>query len=403
MSSYFTSGFLQAPQAISFLELNGPLPPAPSGPPVSADPAGCLLAIALNVATALMTVCGFVLQKKASIHRARWVIGDMAISGRWLLGLFIGVIIPIPAQVIAYGLAPMALLTPLSGVSVALNMVVAPKLLGEELQTWPDVPASLAILAGTFLTTVAGPRHEKHLSFAELFALLGGHIFVFSTIGLAILVAFCIGYMHCRRQQIEDIAKARAENPNMGHVILPGVVAASFGCLTNICLKAVGELMKGDASFFQAFLWLIGAAVFAIVQLNFVNRGLRLYMQTIFFPVYNALLVLTNTMHGAIFYKEYQGMMHEAFRSFIFLSGMGCILAGIGLFRLRKQNPEIAGAAAAAAALPSSSPAHFEAEWCATGPFVLVPASCHKPAAKDDDSPGPGPDCQGCLGATSGC
>jgi len=65
-------------------------------------------------------------------------------------------------------------------------------------------------------------------------------------------------------------------------------------------------------------------APFALVQINFINRGLHLYPQTLFFPVYSSLLVLANTLFGALYYEEYMHLLSTPsdFGYFVF----GCML-----------------------------------------------------------------------------
>lgn len=259
----------------------------------------------------------------------------MIISVKWFCGFFVGLIMPLPLVILAYSLAPMSLITPLSGISVILNLVLAPRMLGERLQPIPDVPAGVLILLGTAFTTVAGPRHDSDFSGAQLTELLGGAAFLLALAMLVVVVTACLCYMRCFAAQIEDSAKARPTNPVVFEVLLPAIVASCLGALVNIGLKAFGELVKSGAAFWYCFVWLLAAASFAIFQLNYVNRGLRLYMQTVYFPVYNSLLVVTNTFLGLIFYNEYEDLLEDVRRCLIFAFGIVVIVIGICMFRLR--------------------------------------------------------------------
>ena len=76
-------------------------------------------------------------------------------------------------------------------------------------------------------------------------------------------------------------------------------------------------------------------APFAVVQINFINRGLALYPQTLFFPVYSSMLVLANTIFGALYYEEYLNLLTTPSDFGYFVFGCLLIVQGINLFRWR--------------------------------------------------------------------
>jgi len=305
---------------------------------------GWLVAVACSVLCSALTVVGFMMQKKAiAMPRKNWHIklGDMVLSPLWVGGLSIGVLVPIVLQVVSYSLAPMSLLTPLSGVTVALNTCLAPRLLGEQCQRFPDYVASALILLGTVLTTVAGDHSEVDYSLKAMEGLSTKAVFL---VALAVLVLILLWSLYCMsalRSDIEASAMARSSNPHLGHVLLPAFAAAGCGCLANLMLKAFGELLKVGFSL-STFLMLVATAIPAVGQLNFVNRGLRLYQQTVFFPVYNALLVLTCTIYGLLFYREYAVLFRKSWPFACFALGLLSITFGVLLFTFRTSESEAA-------------------------------------------------------------
>mmetsp|Transcript_33111 Transcript_33111/g.72250 ORF Transcript_33111/g.72250 Transcript_33111/m.72250 type:complete len:185 (-) Transcript_33111:31-585(-) len=153
-------------------------------------------------------------------------------------------------------------------------------------------------------------------------------------------MAGSVGLMSRWRSRIEASAKARPGNPNMCEVLLPALVAAGCGCIANIALKGLGELLQDKAEVVQCSLWLVMALLPACVQLNYISRGLRLYQQTVFFPVYNSLLVLTNTAYGLIFYREYDGLLASSSGSVVFFLGILLVMMGVALFARRTSDEE---------------------------------------------------------------
>jgi len=303
---------------------------------------GWLVAVVGSMLSSALTVIGFMMQKKAiGMPRKCWHIklGDMVLSPLWVGGLAMGVLVPIVIQVVAYSLAPMSLLTPLSGVTVALNTCLAPRLLGEQCQRFPDYVASALILLGTVLTTVAGDHSEVSYSLEAIAGLSVEAVFLVALVVLVLILLASLSYMSTHRSDIEASAMARSSNPHLGHVLLPAFAAAGCGCLANLMLKAFGELLKVGFGL-PTFFMLVATAIPAVGQLNYVNRGLRLYQQTVFFPVYNALLVLTCTIYGLLFYREYAELFRKSWPCACFALGLLSITFGVLLFTFRTSESE---------------------------------------------------------------
>merc|ERR1712032_96770 len=207
---------------------------------------------------------------------------------------------------------------------------LAPQLLGEKLHPWPDLLATLLILIGTVLTTFMGAHKDLEVSSIhqlqqlalrpEALILMGG---ILMTVGTSVLLQL----LHCKR--IEDESTSRFESPSMVKVILPAWAAAGTATLTNIALKVFSELLKIS---FHAGMVCFSTCVFpsAMVQIQSINRGLRLYPQTVFFPIYSSLLVLANSFFGSLIFKEYIEMTTQ--KIVLFGLGVGAVIAGISLY-----------------------------------------------------------------------
>jgi len=320
----------------SFFGLSTTTAPQPPDISILGLPAW-VVAVALCILGSLLTVTGLALQKQAASAPAGHPrLGHIVLSARWFAGVITGVILPIPIAVCAYGIAPMSLTTPLSGVSVVLNMILAPVLLGEKLQMRVDVPATLLILVGTAVSTAAGVHVEDEYDFIGLLQLWGKFEFLLAVGFLSAAMLGCLGHMARHRAHIEALARSRPSNPNLCHVLLPALVAAGSACFSNILLKAVGELVKSGAVALQLSICLAAAGMPAIVQLNFVNKGLALYQQTVFVPVYSSLLVVINTFYGLIFYREYVALLQQRERCGLFFGGVLLVILGVVAFSLRK-------------------------------------------------------------------
>jgi hypothetical protein len=310
-----------------------------------------LLATLASVLASTLQVWGFAFMKMAAglplVEEVSYLrVGDMVLSPRWIIGLAL-IVLALICDYLAYSLAPLSLTTPLGGVTVILNNVVlAPCLLGEQVQPWPDALGVILVLFGSVLTTMAGAHETVALTPQELLARACRPACVLLLSLLMLLLGGCCAYSSQKRALVEECARLRPSAPNRLHVSVVAFAAAGMGGIANLALKAGVELIKtppvrgGEASMIHhgggCIACLLVAAVAATAQLNYVNRGLRLYMQTVFVPIHYALLVVMNTFYGAVVYEEYGEVFANGARAYLFCLGMMLIIQGICTFTLRK-------------------------------------------------------------------
>jgi len=298
-----------------------------------------MVAVMVSIFASAFTVMGFVLQKQAlrAPDKQRWPqIGSVMLSPGWVAGFLITAILPVLGDLVAYSLAPLSLTTPLSGVSVVLNMVIAPWALSEQVQRFPDAPATALILLGCCLTTSFGDHSSPgQLSVDDLLHFATQPLFMACMLMGTLWELVLITEMRQLHEEMERLALRRPQNPYLPHVLRPAIAAALCGAAANIGLKAIGELIRWHVGVWLVLFCALLFAPAALLQVNFINRGLFLYPQSIFMSVYGAVLVLTNTVFGAIFYREYLDLLSSVSRFMCFSSGCVLILAGISLFRYR--------------------------------------------------------------------
>jgi hypothetical protein len=332
-------------------------------------PAPWVIAVTVSIGVSFCTVTGFAMQAFAvrdageddkAGRPAKWMkIGELVLSPLWIVGAILQAVPNLLGDVLAYTLAPMSLTAPLSGVSVVLNTTLAPRLLGEKMHLWPDLPATMLILVGTIFTTSMGAHHDVEVSSVlqlqqlalrpEALALMGG-------ISMTVVVSLLLQFSNSKR--IEDESAAKFENPSIMKVALPAWTAAGMAALSNIALKAFSELLKISVN---ASIVCFSVCVFpcAMVQIQSINRGLRLYPQTVFFPIYSSLLVLANSLFGSLIFQEYVEMTSRTM--VLFGLGVGSVMAGITLYSQRdtKEADQLCTAAGSSEPLLSQSKAEL--------------------------------------------
>lgn len=321
-------------------------------------------AVVVCVVASAASVIGFILQKmvlRDQDELKKWPrVFDITLSPKWFLGFLLVTLVPIPAKMFVYSLGPLSLVTPLAGLAVALNMVLAPLVLGERLQLFIDIPATVCIILGMLLTTAFG-AHEDFYGIIDgqvLLMLLESRLFLSLALIIGVTFAVCVACMLVFARELEDAAVARPENPPVSHVLLPALASAAAGCFTAIGLKGFVELAQAKAAWSHlAICVFVGVVPPALVQLNFVNRGLRLYPQMIFLPVYKAALVLLSTACASVFFHEYAPVLARdgsGASMVMFCLGVLLVSSGIGAFGLR--HPQQAPRAQRKPAKPFLSP-----------------------------------------------
>jgi hypothetical protein len=126
------------------------------------------------------------------------------------MSLLLMIIVPAPLDIIAFGLTPQSLLAPLSSVTLVLNTIFAPCLLGETL-TALDVAATLLIVSGACISTVFGSHSHRIYDVAGLETLYTSAPFIkFETLMFAAGAA-ALAYVWLGRRNSNAEAAAAAD------------------------------------------------------------------------------------------------------------------------------------------------------------------------------------------------
>jgi len=293
-----------------------------------------MVAVLLCFSGSSFVTLGFVLQKRdAAGDTTHYRFGDIVLSPQWMAGFALIGLAGSPLDLLAFSMAPLSILSPLAGVTVAMNQMLAPCLLGEKVHLFPDLPATGLIILGTIMTMTGGAHKEREYTPHLMWMLMWEPRFLACLFALLLCVTGTVCYMCVHSKAIEASARSRQLNPNIVEVLLPAIVAGGAGSFSNIGLKGIGVLLRSGWSFVEILPWGLLAAAAALVQINYVSRGLRLYQQTIFLPIYQSMLVLMSSVFGMVFYQEYRQLGLRDAASFFM--GVAGIVSGVRLFACR--------------------------------------------------------------------
>ncbi|GBG26197.1 Hypothetical Protein FCC1311_024182 [Hondaea fermentalgiana] len=236
-----------------------------------------------------------------------WLGGNVAIT---ILGTLL--------TLMSLALASQSLLAPLSGLTIVWNALLATtKWFGGVTLTHKDIFATLLTLMGCVLIVGGGPRVTKHYQLEELVLMFGGRPFqIYSIAAIA-----GIAYLRALAGQ-SDVNKRQ-----LARGMMPGIM----GGFNNVLAKAAVELIGQFTIFSSASsitLFVVWIAV-AFCQLNWINFALEQFEPLFIVPVYQATLLLSSTLCGALYYGDFANL---SFRQYVtFGAGVLAIVVGVGL------------------------------------------------------------------------
>jgi drug/metabolite transporter (DMT)-like permease len=143
-----------------------------------------MIGVLCCIAASVGATGGNILQKKAQTYQASLpddkkapVLFSLIISWRWLLGLLLMVIVPLPFDAAAFALAPQSLITVLGGLTLVLTQMVGPRLLGEQIDRQEYFYGGV-ILVGVAIACFSGPTHESVYRLDDLLDKWGNPAFI---------------------------------------------------------------------------------------------------------------------------------------------------------------------------------------------------------------------------------
>jgi len=255
----------------------------------------------------------------------------------WVIG-FVLYMIGSLMHVASLGFGPQALLTPMEGVTLAANAVLAPIFLNEQLKP-SDYWGTLVVLIGITVTVIFGPHSSITYTAEEMLRMLSEPAFLAWTL---ITTVFTIGvFVLVRLAEISskspggvemngDLARKGARVIVFGNIWIAGI----FSSWTMLTAKQVAELtettLSGKANQFDGptpYLIFGTFLLFNLLMEFFKQRALATFSALIVVPVFQVNLVVLSVIGGAIYFSEFAGM--EGWRVGAFTAGLFIVCAGI--------------------------------------------------------------------------
>lgn len=238
------------------------------------------------------------------------------------------------ADFVALGFAPQSMLAPLATFTLVFNVFMA-QYLNKETPTATNILATMIIVGGTVLVVMFGDQTTKCYKLDELVCRFAD---VWTITYLGIVFAF-MALAAFKSVQNDRAAEERGTPMHERKDV--AIWMAPFGGVcggnTFLCAKAISELIKaqvrGETALFTfpGLALLVGLVAFLLMQVRFLNEALRRYDILVIVPIYQTFWILSGTMAGLIYFKEYVVIRESPLRTAMFFLGVSAALCGVAV------------------------------------------------------------------------
>jgi len=276
-----------------------------------------IIGVVLATTASFVSNLGFNLQKLA--HMRVKVTETYYMSGIWITGLVLVVLASI-LDFIALGFATQTVIAPLGSLTLVANMLFAPIIVGEVVQS-SDILSTISIIFGTALSVGFASHQDPERLLPELFALFVTWRFL----GYAIVIIITIIGMW---GTITIIEKNHTNNSEPLRRFLYASLAGTIGAQNVLFAKCLAELMinwvsnsesldsKSIFLYYQTYFMVFCLAASIFWQVKWLNDGLRQFDALYIVPVFQSFWVLVSVLSGLVFFEEYKTMSYTQLTGF---------------------------------------------------------------------------------------
>lgn len=219
---------------------------------------------------------------------------------RWLLGFVLSIAVSGVLEGIAMSMAPLSLISPLSGLSAAFTALISTLWLGEKLSS-RGVLAICVIVFGTSLTSTFGSHSEGSHTTEELIGFLGDskvRMFIVATLAAWI----------CSAVAVQAIEKGRSAMLMNHSQLIFANFAALLGGWSSVLLKCstniIASGIESNTEILAFALCVVLTAMTGVAQLTILNQGMEKHEAVTYCSQYKALMTVYAVTCGSIFFQE---------------------------------------------------------------------------------------------------
>jgi uncharacterized membrane protein len=227
---------------------------------------------------------------------------------------------------IALGVAPQSVIAPFGAFSLVFNVIIA-KILHYEPITLQTLTGTSLIIIGTVFCSICATHIEETLTLAEIIDLTHSHVFIATTIFMVMAISMIWRYA-C-------IVEENTYYHKLSITFLTGVFGAYNLLIGKILCKLL--FINFQQLYTSVFAYTIVFLLITtmIIQLIWLNYGLKLYTSTSIIPMTRAFWVIFSVILGMITFIEYKTLTLTYI--ILFYTGIIIVVTGIVFFLINDE------------------------------------------------------------------
>ncbi|KAF2847693.1 hypothetical protein T440DRAFT_500893 [Plenodomus tracheiphilus IPT5] len=259
---------------------------------------------------------------------------------RWQLGMLMFIVANLVGSTIQITTLPLPVLSTLQASGLVFNSICASVILSEPFTRYSFI-GTMLVAAGALLIALFGAIAEPSHTLDQLLALLGRKHFLVWMLSTAIVVVFLI--------VATWLLKRMYPRPTPHLRLVRGMF---FGCVSGILsahslliAKSAVELLvrtivdrHNQFDRWQSWMILIGLVAFALTQLYYMHRGLKLVSTSVLYPLVFCVYNIIAIIDGLIYFHQSDRL--SALHAGLIALGTVILLAGVVCLSWRLEDAE---------------------------------------------------------------
>lgn len=266
-----------------------------------------ILGIIIGILTSATQSIGLTLQRKSHL-----IASPRSAKIVFKLGLFLFIISNLIGSTIQIKTLPLIILSPLQSIGLIFNSVFASLILNESFTRINFVGTVLILIGALFIGYFNNLTDDSHLSNDEIFQLLGRGVFINWFLFVNIFVLLVIGLL--------TVSKSRSKSASEHYYLIrnfhcirsvlfacySGVLSSNSLLFAKISLELALNVIKTPHKLLDIKIWsmVAGFISMAVLQLVFLNKGLKHLSTSILYPLIFCVYNFINILNDLIFFDQ---------------------------------------------------------------------------------------------------
>jgi drug/metabolite transporter (DMT)-like permease len=248
---------------------------------------------------------------------------------RWQLGMLMFVVSNLVGSTIQITTLPLPVLSTLQASGLVFNTICAALILGEPFTRW-SLAGTILVAGGAVLIAAYGALPEPSHSLNQLLYLLGRTQFILWMVGtLLVVVLALVGALLLSRLHNAHTHRMRVLR-GMCFGFSSGILAAHSLLVAKSAVELLVRTIADHHNQFdrwQSWIILLSLVFFALSQLYFLHRGLKLCSTSVLYPFVFCIYNIVAIMDGLIYFQQASRL--PALHAGLIAVGTVILLAGV--------------------------------------------------------------------------